>query len=81
MRERGYPVENFEQRAADLSVDHGAVVDDYRWAHRTRVSMDEGAADTEQLREAMVRYRSLFRNLLGSDEGDEQGSAEVRRAG
>jgi hypothetical protein len=63
MRDRGYPVDDFEQRAADISVDHPEVVSDYRAAHHI-TNVDGGEASTEQLREAMVHYRSLFERLL-----------------
>ena len=59
MRERGYPMDDFEQRAADISVDHPHVVDNYREGHRLA-----GSADTEAQRQAMVHYRALFDELL-----------------
>jgi len=62
MRERGYPVDDFDQRAADISVDHPQVVDSYRAAHGIHVSQHH--ADTEQQREAFVHYRALFEKLL-----------------
>ena len=61
MRERGYPVEDFEQQAADVSVDHPEVVEHYRKAHAIH---GERQASTEQLRQAMVHYRALFAELL-----------------
>ena len=64
MRERGYPVEDFEQRAADISVDHPHLVENYRAAHRISEANDRGEASTEDLRQALVRYRSLFEELL-----------------
>jgi len=64
MQERGYPTEDFEQRVADVSVDHPNVVDNYRGAHTVWVSNEQGKAGTEDLRRAMVRYRSLFEELL-----------------
>jgi hypothetical protein len=64
MRERGYPVDDFEQRAADVSVDHPEVVANYRAAHGISVANDRGKASTEDLRTAMVHYRSLFAELL-----------------
>jgi hypothetical protein len=67
MKERGYPVEDFEQRAADISVDHAEVVNDYRAAHAISLANDHGKATTEDLRQAMVHYRSLFEVLLHSD--------------
>jgi cytoskeletal protein RodZ len=66
MRDRGYPVEDFEQRAADLSVEHPDVVSNYRSAHATAVSCSQGQATTEDLRMAMRRYRSLFDELVGT---------------
>ncbi len=62
---RGYPMADFEQRAADLSVDHPQVVGNYRSAHAIALRRREGAASTEDLRRAMIYYRSLFEDLLG----------------
>jgi hypothetical protein len=64
MRERGYPVEDFEQRAADLSVDHPNVISNYRAAHGISIANESGKASTEDLRTAMVHYRALFQELL-----------------
>jgi hypothetical protein len=64
MRARGYPVGDFEQRAADISVDHPQVVDHYRTAHRIAQRRIAGAIDTEELRQAFVHYRALFGELL-----------------
>jgi hypothetical protein len=64
MRERGYPMEDFEQRAADLSVEHGDVVENYRAAHTISRRSVHGVAATEDLRQAMVHYRSLFTALV-----------------
>lgn len=64
MRDRGYPVEDFAQRAEDLSVDHAGVVQDYRAANRVAVAHRRGDASTEDLRQALVHYRSLFDRLL-----------------
>jgi hypothetical protein len=64
MKERGYPVENFEHRASDISVDHPQLVDDYRAAHAISLADDNGRATTEDLRQAMVHYGSLFDELL-----------------
>ena len=61
MRERGYPVEDFEQQAADVSVDHPEVVEHYRKAHAIHTG---SRASTEELREAMLHYRALFAELL-----------------
>jgi predicted nucleic acid-binding protein len=65
MRERGYPVDDFDQRAADLSVDYPEVVENYRAGHA--IAAAGGRADTEDLRQAMVHYRSLFDRLVESD--------------
>ena len=62
--ERGYPVEDFEQQAADVSVDHPEVVEHYRQAHAIH---SERSASTEDLRQAMVHYRALFQELLAGD--------------
>ncbi len=62
MRQRGYPVDDFDRRAADISVDHPQIVDDYRAAHGIHVS--EHDANTEEQREAFVHYRALFEKLL-----------------
>lgn len=68
MRDRGYPVEDFEQRTADISPDHPAVVDNYRAAHDIASRSETGEVTTEDLRQAMVHYRTLFDDLLGTDE-------------
>jgi hypothetical protein len=64
MVSRGYPLEDFERRAEDLSVDHAEVVQNYRAGHRLASSSREGKASTEDLRQAMVHYRALFDDLL-----------------
>jgi hypothetical protein len=64
MLARGYPVSDFDQRAADISVDHPIVVDNYRAAHEIALRHSRGEASTEDLRKAMVHYRSLFDQLL-----------------
>ena len=65
MQTRGYPMADFEQRAADISVDHPVVVENYRNAHDIALRDSRGQASTEDLRKAMVHYRSLFEELLG----------------
>ncbi len=64
MRERGYPVDDFDQRAADISVDHPQVVESYRAAHNIYLSQEHGDISTEDQREAFVHYRALFEKLL-----------------
>ncbi len=64
MKARGYPVGDFEQRAADLSVDHASVVQNYRAAREIALRSRDGKASTEDLRQALVHDRSLFEELL-----------------
>jgi hypothetical protein len=64
MEARGYPMANFEQRAADVSVDHPTVVTNYRAAHEIVLKNEQSDANTEELRQAMVHYRALFEDLL-----------------
>ncbi|WP_431126948.1 hypothetical protein [Variovorax paradoxus] len=64
MLKRGYPMGDFERRAADISVDHPAVVSNYRAAQDIRARNLRGEADTEELRRAVVHYRALFDDLL-----------------
>lgn len=68
MSTRGYPVSDFEQRAADISVDHPLVLENYRTAHAIAVRQTEGKANTEDLRQAMIHYRTLFEELVGEPE-------------
>jgi hypothetical protein len=67
MGERGYPTEGYRQQVSDLSVRHGATLDHYRSAHDIKTRNDDSRVATEELREAMVHYRSLFEDLLESD--------------
>ena len=78
MRERGYPIDDFDQRAADISVDHPAVVDNYRAAHRISLSQQQGNVDTEEERQAFVHYRALFEKLL--ETGKDQDNSQEARA-
>jgi len=64
MEARGYPVGDFEQRAADVSVDHPSVLEHYRAAHAVALRHAQGQASTEDLRQAMVHYRALCAELL-----------------
>src|SRR5206468_11604706 len=68
MQARGYPVGDFDQRAADVSVDHPNVVTHYRAAHDIVSRNNQGQATTEDLRQAMIHYRSLFEELLETTE-------------
>jgi hypothetical protein len=63
---RGYPIDDFEQRVADLSVHHANVVQHYRAARALAARNQAGVADTEELRQAFVHYRVLFAELLGA---------------
>jgi hypothetical protein len=64
MSKRGYPVTDFDQRAADISVDHPLVVENYRAAHAIALRYSDGRASTEDLRQAMIHYRALFEDLI-----------------
>jgi hypothetical protein len=66
MYARGYPVDDFDQCVADLSVDYGDIVQHYRAAHSLDQANRAGRADTEELRQALVHYRALFEELLGT---------------
>jgi hypothetical protein len=68
MSTRGYPVSDFEQRAADISVDHPLVLENYRTAHEIALRQTQGQANTEDLRQAMVHYRTLFEELVSEPE-------------
>jgi hypothetical protein len=79
MDERGYPTDDFEQRLSDLSVAHAATLGHYRTAHEISSRAARQDATTEELRQAMVRYRALFQDLLqsgGDDSGDETVSGD-----
>ena len=67
MQLRAYPISDFEQRAADVSVSYPALVSNYRAARVIALKNQEGQADTEELRQAMIYYRSLFDELLVTD--------------
>ncbi|MET8851959.1 hypothetical protein [Amycolatopsis sp. NPDC004625] len=69
MAERGYPTEGYEQQVADLSVRHAKTLEHYRAAHTTQQKRD--GASTEDLRDAMVRYRTVFEDLLTDGADDE----------
>ena len=71
MRERGYPVEDFESKSRLVSVDHPDVVENYRKGHGIYLKTVQGSASTEDLRQAVVSYRALFEELVrqGADAG------------
>jgi hypothetical protein len=68
MSARGYPVSDFEQRSADISVDHPLVLENYRAAHEIAVRQTSGKSSTEELRQAMIHYRTLFEELVAEPE-------------
>jgi hypothetical protein len=74
MRERGYPVDEFDDRVEMMSVDHPQLVDNYRVAHTIQLRSEQRQASTDDLREAFQRYRALFSELLG--DGDSYADAE-----
>jgi hypothetical protein len=79
MRERGYPIDDFDQRASDISVDHPNVVEHYRAAHTLHLAQEMGDISTEAQREAFVHYRALFEKLLETDlETDKDTSKEAQ---
>ncbi|CAN5177490.1 hypothetical protein BH18ACT12_BH18ACT12_05500 [soil metagenome] len=71
MKERGYPVDDFEQRAADISVEHPQVVEKYRTAHGIAQASERGQASTEDMRHSVRHYRALFVELLELPDGDD----------
>jgi len=81
MARRGYPMADFEHRAADISVHHPAVVDHYRAAHDIAERERRGGVDTEAMRQAIIHYRALFSELLEVERPREARQAEGDRAG
>jgi pyridoxal biosynthesis lyase PdxS len=71
MRDRGYPVDDFEQRAADISVEHPDLVEKYRTANGIARASERGEASTEDLRHSVRHYRALFVELLEVGEGQD----------
>ena len=71
MKAKGYPVEEFEQRAADISVDYPDLVTDYRGLHLIAVKEDDDQVSTEEMRRAMVHGRALFENLVRKETDEE----------
>jgi len=72
MKARGYPVEDFEQRVADISVDYPELVSDYRGLHLIAVKEEDDEVSTEEMRQAMVHGRALFENLVSKDTRTEE---------
>ncbi len=67
MKAKGYPVEDFEQRVADISVDYPALVADYRGLHLMALKGADEEVSTEEMRQAMIHGRALFENLVNKD--------------
>jgi hypothetical protein len=78
MKARGYPMSDFDQRAADISVDHAHVVEHYRAAHDIALCSENGQVNTEDLRAALIHYRALFEDLLETQVVGHE-NTEVRR--
>ena len=78
MEARGYPVTDFDQRSADLSVEHPSVVENYRAAHAIAERHERGDAGTEDLRQAMIHYRTLFDDLV-DEVADDHADEPARR--
>ncbi|NMO55543.1 hypothetical protein HH310_30705 [Actinoplanes sp. TBRC 11911] len=76
MAERGYPTENYESMLADLSVEHAGTLQHYRDAHDISRRNTAGEANTEELRQALVHYRALFGELLGTVPTDSESSGD-----
>ncbi len=77
MRERGYPVDRFEEQAGLIAVDHPEIVQHYRAAHDVNRRSVRGEATTEEMREAFVHYRALFERLLGDAPAPESSNGSV----
>lgn len=71
MKARGYPVEDFEQRVADISVHYPELVSDYRGMHHIAIKDGPESASTEEIRRAMIHGRALFENLISRDSNQE----------
>src|SRR5712691_11841967 len=79
MRERGYPVDDFEQRAADVSIEHPDLVEKYRTANGIARASELGEASTEDLRHSVRHYRALFVELLEVDGDAREASTRDRQ--
>jgi hypothetical protein len=80
MAARGYPMADFEQRAADVSVNYPGVVQNYRLARQIVLRHTQGQSTTEELRQAMVHFRSLFEELLAPSKAEKIGVTHERIA-
>jgi len=80
MAARGYPVSDFDQRAADVSVNHPLIVEHYRAGHEIAVQHSKGRASTEEMRQAMIHYRTLFAELADEPALTRSKAARAARA-
>jgi len=80
MTTRGYPISDFEQRAADISVDHPAVVEHYRAGHEISLRHAQGRVSTEDMRQAMIHYRTLFADLADTPDLTRPAASRAARA-
>jgi hypothetical protein len=82
--DRGYPTGDYDDRIAQLSVEHARTLDNYRAAHDIHLRFERGEASTEELRQALVHYRALFADLLGEEPvrhyDDHEGRVDGREA-
>lgn len=82
MSDRGYPMNDFDERADDISVDHPHLVENFRGAHRiARASERDGSVSTEDQRQAMLHYRELFGELLEDRSGGDREAQTGGRGG
>jgi hypothetical protein len=81
MQVRGYPMGDFEERAADVSVDHADVVEHYRAAHAIAMRNTREDGSTEELRQAMVHYRALFADVLENKRNETRNETREVRHG
>jgi hypothetical protein len=79
MAERGYPTDGYDQQLADLSVKHSRTLEHYRTAHETMRGHERTQASTEELRDAMVHYRTVFEDLLTDGEENARGGSHRNR--
>jgi LPXTG-motif cell wall-anchored protein len=77
MQKRGYPMGDFERRAADISVHHPSVVEHYRAAHDIALRDERGEVDTEGMRQAVIHYRALFAELLEVEQPKPMGEGKL----
>ena len=80
MRERGYPIDDFDQRASDISVDHPDMVEHYRAAHTLHLTQEKGDIGTEAQRQAFVHFRPMFQRFCGASPETEKDTPKEARA-